>query len=361
MRSSDYGAARIRLAIVSWAIAAAILIAGVIWIGSASVFDTASPDFFPFPAGLAGVLAIVGMVHLGQGLRDLARRRKSGLSRIEAGKAQLGKVFSGRVWTEKPVAATGPYRVRLSCEHSIPTEGPDDSSRRRTAVLWEKTVTANSSTRSNFGIPFSFELPPNGLPSGPEGLANGETVVWRLRASAPASGLNYVAGFVIDVSGTDVAAPLRSTSDAFQGYARPEQPGVRILRFALPIVGALVVAAGGYASINQALHSWRGAAVSGTVTAFNRPQAVVALDNGQTVSVPALSSHHQWREGQQVLVTCRADDDQYSVCRMDTGFDRWTDAVATLAIGLILTAIGAWLWRRKRLAAASEDRRSTKE
>ena len=40
--STDYGAARLRLAVICWAIAAVILIAGVIWLGAPGVFAIAA-------------------------------------------------------------------------------------------------------------------------------------------------------------------------------------------------------------------------------------------------------------------------------------------------------------------------------
>lgn len=351
--STDYGAARIRLAVLCWAIAAVILVAGVIWLGAPGTFDISSPDFFPLPAGFAGAFTVFGFVHLGSGLRDLARRRKAGLSRLEANPPRLGKKFSGRIRTANDMAATGPYTIRLACEHHTTSEGTDESTRTHRVILWEKSDAAPQSTRSDLGIPFAFSIPANGVPSHPGTLANSDSVVWKLSVSAPTSGLNYAADFLLDVQpegGADEASS-RSVDEAFRGYTRPEQPGARFLRFAIPIIGALLVLAGGYASLNQALHSWHGVAVSGTILTFNRPQAEVALESGPKVVVPGISSHNQWQEGQQVVVVCRADGAEFSTCRMDTGSDRWIDAVATLAIGLALTAVGVWLWwRRRRLS-----------
>lgn len=350
MQSTDYGATRIRMAAICWVLAAAILIGGVAWLGAPGVFDMASPDFFPLPAGFAAALVAFGFVHLGQGLRDLARRRKTGLSRLDANSAALGARFEGRIRTEKDVGATGPYVIQLSCLRTMASETDDGSSRRRTVILWEKGATSPKSTRSDVGVPFSFDIPANGLPSGPDGLPNGDSVTWKLKASAPTAGLNYVTEFLIDVRPDPDAnaSPLRSVDDAFQGHLRPEQSWAKVLRYALPAVGALLIAAGGYGSINQVLHSRNGVALTGSVSAFNRPQVDIKLDGGQAVIVPRVSSHLQWREGQRVTVTCREDSGQYGACRMDTGFDRWTDALATLAIGLAFAAIGVWLWRRRR-------------
>lgn len=357
-QSIDRGPVRIRYALTCWAIAAAILIAGVVWLGASSVFDAGSPDFFPMPAGFAAIFALFGFFHLGLGLQDLARRRKTGLSSLDAGAAFLGQVFTGRIRTANDVGATGPYRLRLACEHHTAAGADEDSAgRRHIVVLWEKSLTVPKSTRSDLGIPFSFKIPADGLSSGPRGLANGDTITWKLGISAPTPGLDYAADFVVDVLSELNADGVqrRSVAEAFKGHARPEQAGGRFLRFALPIVGLMLVAGGGYASVNQLLHSWRGAAVNGVILSFNRPQAEVALDNGQVVMVPGLSSHNDWREGQRVVVTCRRDGALYDTCRMNTGNDRWIDALATLAIGLLLTAIGAWLWRRRRSMTANRD------
>lgn len=350
LRSTDYGAARLRLAAVCWAIAVAILIAGLVWLGVPGVFDMSSPDFFPLPAGFAGALTILGFVHLGHGLLDLARRRKAGLSSLEASPPRLGRKFSGCIRTANDMAATGAYTIRLACEHHTTSEGTNESTRTHRTVLWEKTVTAAKSTRSDLGLPFTFDIPANGLPSRQGTLADSDSVVWKLSVGAPTSGLNYAADFLLDVQPAEDTdeSPSRSVEEAFRGQVRPEQPGARFLRFAIPIVGALLIAAGGYASFNQALHGWQGEAVNGTILAFSRPKAEVALDGGQKVVVPGISSHNRWQEGQRVVVICRVDDGQFNTCRMDTGSDRWIDALATLAIGLGLAAVGAWLWWRRR-------------
>ncbi len=350
--STDPGPARIRMAAICAAIAASVLIAGIVWLGAPAVLDPAAPDFFPLPAGFALVFAAFGLLHLACGLRDLARRRKTGLSRLETGAARLGKPFAGRIHTAQDVAATGPYRIRLACEHhTVPADTQDEGSRRQIVVLWQTSATAPAATRSDAGIPFAFAIPADGLASDAPGLANGDFIVWRLTIAAPTAGLDYAAEFIVEMAPeTGGEAPPRPVAAAFQGLARPERPAMRFLRFALPIAGTLMIAGGGYASANQFLHGWHGTALGGTILSFTRPRAEIALDGGGTVSVTGLSSHTQFQPGQRVTVTCRVEDGAYAGCRMDTGADRWIDPLATLAIGLVLAAVGAALWLRRRPA-----------
>jgi hypothetical protein len=346
-----------------WTASVLILGTGIIWLGLPGVFELNSPDFFPVPVFLAAFAAVIGTVHLVQGALQSARFRKYGVSTLEADLAVLGQVYRGRIRTARDLDVSGPYVIQLLCEkRSSVTRG------RTSAVLeslWEASVNAPASTRSSTGIPFAFHIPANGLPGGTlpgsDGNLEVSSIFWRLSVSAPMQGLQYHAAFPVDVdvpgsarnaSGEVRLMPVNATG-AFAGHSRPEQPLTRIARLIAPVLGILLVAAGGYATVNQWQLDQDGTAFTGRIVAVETPALSVALDGGGLVRIPRVTKHNTWQTGQRVQVTCRDDGGGIRTCRMDTGFDRWIDAIGTLAVGLTLLLVGGWLWKRWRTREAT--------
>ncbi len=341
-----------------WIASGVILAGGIVWLGMPGVFEFNSPDFFPVPVALAAFAAVIGTIHMVQGVLQSARFSKYGASTLEAGPAVLGQVYRGRIRTARDLDVSGPFSIQLLCEKKSGVNR--DRTSAVLASLWEGSASAPASTRSSAGIPFAFQIPANGLPGGTipgsDGNLEISSIFWTLSVSAPMQGLQYQAAFPVDVDvpgssqNTAEEAPLMpvNAAGAFAGHIRPEQQLARITRLIAPVLGILLVAAGGYATVNQWQLGQNGAAFTGRIVSVETPAIGIALDGGGTVRIPRVTKYNSWQTGQPVRMTCRDNGGGIRTCRMDTGFDRWIDALGTLAVGLALLLLGGWLWLRWR-------------
>jgi hypothetical protein len=344
-----------RFGLALWAMAAAALGAGLYWFGAAATLDVSSPEFFPLPGFFAFAFALFGTIHFGQGLLAIRRHSKYGASILEANQAVLGQVFRGSIRTDRALEVSGPYTIRLLCETQAPADSDGDTrGRQGRTPLWEATVSAPASTRSSTGIPFRFKIPEDALPNKLGSTVPGHAIFWTLSVSAPMAGLHYNAAFPIDVSATedetedDEPKGPPSLKAAFVGQARPETAKSRVLRFIVPIVGILLFATGAYTTAKQVSHGRNGVALKGRITAVDRPALEVALDRGGAVRIAQVTKNNIWLVGQAVDITCLPDGGGWRSCRMDTAYDRWIDAVGTLAFGAVLLLFAGWLWTRRR-------------
>lgn len=357
----DQARRTIRIGLALWSAAAAILVAGIVWLGIPGVFEFNAPDFMPVPGFLALALAVFGTIHLAQGFVQSARFGKYGASTLEAGPAVLGQVYRGRIRTDRAIEASGPYTVRLQCESRSAGDSDGEARNRQKTLLWEQIVTVPATTRSSIGIPFAFHIPADGIPNRAGSAVTGHEIYWTLSASAPIAGLHYRAEFPVDVGATDAEAEEEeeaaarltpaSLEKAFVGQARPvlpEHPGLRVARFAAPVIGILLFAAGAYSTFLQWSHGRDGVALGGKITSVERPAVDVALDGGGTVRVARVTKNNIWQVGQPVQITCLREGPEFRSCRMDTGVDRWIDALGTLGVGTMLLLLGGWLWSRRR-------------
>lgn len=141
-------------------------------IGWPGTFDPSAPDFVnPITAMIAGLLGAAGWFGA-KALRHELRHRAFGKAVLELkppGHLRLGGVFDGQLRVEKPVSATGPFRLVLTCHDCHQVE---DNSRLKTVTLpvWTDERIAPPETDATRGIPFRFVLPasvgPNPVPSG---------------------------------------------------------------------------------------------------------------------------------------------------------------------------------------------------
>ena len=358
--TKDQARRTIRIGLTMWGIAAAILVAGIAWLGMPGVFEFNSPDFMPMPGFFAFAFALFGTIQLGKGLLQSARFGKYGASTLEARPAVLGQVYRGTIRTDRPIEVSGPFTIRLFCE-SKDFSDTDSEARTSKVLLWEASVSAPAMTRSSTGIPFAFRIPADGIPNRAGSAVKGHEIYWTLSVFAPMAGLHYRAEFPINVGATDAeteeeeeaAARLGPTSvkEAFVGQAGPvfpEHPGARVLRFVAPIAGILLFAVGSYSTFLQWSHGRDGVALSGKITSVDRPAVDIALDGGGAVRVARVTKNNIWQVSQSVQITCLREGRELRSCRMDTGFDRWIDALGTLAVGAVLLLLGSWLWSRRR-------------
>lgn len=353
-----------RIGAALWATAAATFTAGVFWFGTPAVIDPGSPDFIPFPAALALFFAGFGTLHLVQGVLAKWRFDRAGESTLDAGAAVLGKVYRGRIRTAQPLAVSGPYEIRLLCESRDVRESDGDSNRRTVRQpVWAATAKASASTNSTFGIPFEFKIPADGLPNRHGSSVPGYEIYWTLEISAPMKGVHYRAAFAIDVAALEersvdpdedeereLAAARRHASleDAFAGHVRPESSRARAFRYIVPAIGALIFAAGAYSTWNQVSYGLGGVVLSGRISAINAPALDIGLETGEPARIPRVTKYNTWTVGQPVEVTCPSEPGATPRrCRMNTGSDRWIDALGTLAVGTTILVLGALLWLRR--------------
>lgn len=353
----------LRIGLSLWATATAIFVASIVWLGAPAVLDPGSADFIPFPAALALFFAVFGTIHLGQGVFAKWRFSRYGASTLEAGPAVLGKVYRGKIRTDRPLQVSGPYTIRLLCESRDIRDRDGDSTKRTVRVpVWVASVQAPASANSAFGIPFEFKVPADGLPNRHGSSVAGYEIYWTLQISAPVRGLQYRAAFPLDVAAIEsrsedseeeeereLAAARRHASleDAFANQAKPESSRARALHYLIPTIGVLIFAAGSYSTWNQYAYGLGGVALSGRISAISAPSLDVALASGEVARIPRVTNYNTWTLGQIVELTCPRDVGSSRPCRMNTGSDRWIDALGTLAVGTAFLLFGAWLWPRR--------------
>lgn len=201
------------------ALAAAAAFGVGIAMGWPWVWDINDPEFNPmlfFEAALTGVT----VWHLVKAARWALRHRAFGTVRLDLdGPLQLGKALSGRVCAERPVAATGPFRITLTCHDIHEFDGDDAAGRERIPFpVWTTETSLPAETDARQGLRFRFVLPasvgPDPVPSGivPGGLRRSRVTVhvpghrrvvaqnhppvdrvWTLTVTAPTQGPDFQA------------------------------------------------------------------------------------------------------------------------------------------------------------------------
>lgn len=141
-------------------------------IGWPDSFDTSDPDFVnPFSIMILGLLGVAGWFGV-KAARNEMRHRAFGNTVLEIdspGYMRLGGPFAGRLRVQKPVAATGPFRLVLTC---FDVHQFEDNGRLKTSnfPVWTGETTASADTDATQGLPFRFDLPasvgPEPVPSG---------------------------------------------------------------------------------------------------------------------------------------------------------------------------------------------------
>jgi hypothetical protein len=141
-------------------------------IGWPATFDPGDVDFVnPFSIMILGLLG--GCVWFSvKALRHALRQRAFGAAVLELdppGHLRLGGAFGGRLRSQRPVAATGPFRLVLTCHdlHEF-----DDNGQFKTVPfpVWSEERSLPPDTDATRGLTFRFTLPasvgPEPVPSG---------------------------------------------------------------------------------------------------------------------------------------------------------------------------------------------------
>lgn len=155
----------------------ALVAAGVaVWVGWMMgwpwVLDVNDPAFNPLIA-VEALLIVAAVWHAMKALRWYLRHRSFGdtvLVLDKPGHLRLGRKLAGIIRSERPVAATGPFRLALACidVHRVSDSG--EASRHEAFPVWtaEREYPQGSDTLK--GLRFSFDVPAS---VGPEPAASG--------------------------------------------------------------------------------------------------------------------------------------------------------------------------------------------
>ena len=143
--------------------AAALVAAGWLgWmIGWPSTFDPNDPELLnPISAMILGLLGIAVWFGV-KSVRNALRHRAFGAATLDLdppGYLRPGGAFSGRVKAEKPVAATGPYRLVLTC---LDVQEFEEDGRLKTVnfPVWSDERSLPPETDATQGLAFRFTLP----------------------------------------------------------------------------------------------------------------------------------------------------------------------------------------------------------
>jgi hypothetical protein len=157
-------------------------------IGWPETFDTNDPDFInPFSIMILGLVGIAGWFAI-KAARNELRHRAFGSTLLEIdppGALRLGRAFSGRMRVQKPVAATGPFRLVLTCMdvHEFEDDGRFNTS---SFPVWTAERTLPPETDATIGLPFNFGLPASvGLDPVPSGILPGSGNRYRATVHIP--------------------------------------------------------------------------------------------------------------------------------------------------------------------------------
>jgi hypothetical protein len=182
-----------------------VIAAGITWYFAIPLdVDIASPDFNPLVV-VPGSFAAIGLYVAARASRDALRARKFGKTTLVASPVRPGGTLTGIIRTSRDLAPTGDFTVTLRCIRTTFVQDASDSrptGRHADREIWAGSRSIPSeSVRASAGVPFSFDIPQDALPSrGPpvQTTTDGD-VRWILEATAPMPGLDFYAVFAVTV------------------------------------------------------------------------------------------------------------------------------------------------------------------
>jgi hypothetical protein len=176
---------------------AALCAGGAVWLGVQlgwpASFDVNDVDFVNPLSIMVLALACGSLWFAGKAAIFLIRHRAFGKVVLEIdppGALRLGRVFAGRLRAQKPVAATGPFRLVLTCM-DIHQFDEDGGFKTADFPVWTAERTLPPETDATRGLPFRFDLPTSvGMDPVPSGILPGS--VNRHRATVHIPGMRKV-------------------------------------------------------------------------------------------------------------------------------------------------------------------------
>jgi hypothetical protein len=218
MWDRDWASGRIRSAETATAVSA--------WIFAIMWNAVSAPVLFFLPDELdkGNWLALIGLLFplIGVGfivwaVRATARFRNFGTSELvlASSPAPLGGVLAGTIDTRLD-AVPESMKLTLSCVRRVATSGRNNSTNETLLFTDERVIPGGLMLREATGtiIPFSFELPADGVAS--DRLSSPASVHWRLSAEAEVTGVDYSSRFELPVFRTDAALVEASRVNAVE-------------------------------------------------------------------------------------------------------------------------------------------------
>jgi hypothetical protein len=223
-----------RVAAIAAGLIALLAFGGAGWMGWMLgwpwIVDINDPEFNPMIA-VEALLIGIAVWHALKSLRWYLRHRSFGdtvLLLDGPGHLQLGKKLSGTLRSERSVAATGPFRLMLTCVDVHRVSDSGEASRDEAFPVWTAEREYPQTSDPQKGMRFSFEVPesvgPDPVPSGI--LTDNKAVrfrmtthvpgfrrvfsknsppvdrFWMLTVTAPTSGTNFRSEMQIPVRGS---------------------------------------------------------------------------------------------------------------------------------------------------------------
>ena len=158
------------------------------YIGWPGTFDPGDIDFVnPISAMILGLMG-ASVWFAVKAVRYAIRERRFGTAALDLdppGHLRLGGAFSGRLRVQRPVAATGPFDLVLTC---FDTHEFEENGRWKTVdfPVWSERRSLPSDTDATRGLPFRFTLPGTVGPEPvPSGIVPGLTRPYRATVHVP--------------------------------------------------------------------------------------------------------------------------------------------------------------------------------
>jgi hypothetical protein len=154
------------------------------------------------PAIIFGaIFPIIGLVLLGWAIRNTITWKRFGPSTFKmlSVPGTIGGNLSGAVETSVKVRPQDGFHLKLVCVRRVHI-GSGKNSSTSEIVLWQAEKTMNEDLLDEprrSGIPVSFQIPPDALPTDDSVPSN--AIVWRLIAQAGLPGVDYSATFEVPV------------------------------------------------------------------------------------------------------------------------------------------------------------------
>lgn len=364
----------LKAALVCFGLSVTIVIAGFLWLGRAGMLEVKSPDFFPLPDFCAVASFLIGVFFLANSILHWIRFNRFGPTYLDCNNAELGKALQGKLRISKTQYLGRSIDLTLRCEWRHYQDGamPKDT-REVSTLLWNTTQKLDSSGAAA-GIPFRFDVPTDGLATGRRpNAARGVNIQgpgrieWFLRATAKHL---YAAEFEIPIGAVSASARLARTTQeaplaaqlaaaALGGYApsqdeiddeevsnKRREPVIPFGNAPVPVTSdqvssrritlAIMIFAGFFLArelISQVMFG--GTDQSATIVDATRGEVTLNFGLDDPAHKISVSSFHSWQKGQPVTASCRPAEDGKRRCRMQTGHDRWLNAIIPAMVFLV--------------------------